>query len=425
LQLSPTGIMLPRKSISMNYTVLLAGVKTFINELYVSNDERRLPFHNFSHSTEIISVLKQLSDYYKLDEKARALTEIAAWFSQAGFITADKGNPGMKSVLLAEDFLAGQEIAQEDKDIVTGCVKAALGIKQATTALEQIVSDAVTHYFGTPSFKELNKLRRKEHELIYPGEKVKKDWVSKSVEMLETHQFYTEYAHSLFDAGKKTNLEKLTNRQQEKTAAPPVLEPAADGQQTIHSMLQSASAREKIKYKQKDPVRGIEMMFRISSSNNVRVSVMADNKSHIMITVNSIIISVVLGLIVKNIDTHTELIIPSLILLIVNVLTIIYSVLATRPGYNAGVFTQEQVEKKSVNMLFFGSFYNMGFEEYSSAIKKVMTDSEFLYSCLIKDLYWQGRVLGKKYKLLRKAYTIFLYGIIISVVAFAIGGLFS
>jgi hypothetical protein len=190
-------------------------------------------------------------------------------------------------------------------------------------------------------------------------------------------------------------------------------------------MLQSASVREKIKYKPKDPVRGIEMMFRISSSNNVRVSVMADNKSHIMITVNSIIISVVLGLIVKNIDTHTELIIPSLILLIVNVLTIIYSVLATRPGYNAGVFTQEQVERKSVNMLFFGSFYNMGFEEYSSAIKKVMTDSEFLYSCLIKDLYWQGRVLGKKYKLLRKAYTIFLYGIIISVIAFAIGGLFS
>ncbi len=66
----------------------------------------------------------------------------------------------------------------------------------------------------------------------------------------------------------------------------------------------------------------------------------------------------------------------------------------------------------------------MNFSEYNSAMKQVMTDSDFLYACLIKDLYWQGKVLGRKYKLLRIAYTIFLFGIIVSVLAFAIAGLF-
>lgn len=408
----------------MDYNSLLSGVKTYINELYVTNDERRLPYHNFSHSTEIVNFVKQLSHQYQLDENTAVLTEIAAWFSQAGFITEAKGNPAFKSVQLASTYLTEQNVPKAAIDLITDGIKAALGLKTAASEMEQIVSDAVTHFYGTPAFKELNKLRRKEHEILNPGEKVKKDWNLTTIQMLEAHRFYSDYSKSLFEEGKNENLARLKNKQQEKTTPKIELKPGQGQPQTIQAMLQSASEREKIKYKAKDPVRGIEMMFRISSSNNVRVSVMADNKSHIMITVNSIIISVILGLIVKNIDTHSSLIIPSLILLIVNVLTIIYSVLATRPGYNAGVFTQEQVDRKSVNMLFFGSFYNMGFDDYSSAIKKVMTDSEFLYSCLIKDLYWQGRVLGKKYKLLRKAYTIFLYGIIISVIAFAIGGFF-
>ena len=174
------------------------------------------------------------------------------------------------------------------------------------------------------------------------------------------------------------------------------------------------------KIKKKDrPIKGIETMFRISASNNVRISVMADNKAHIMISVNSIIISVVLGLIIKTIEENRRLLIPTIILLTVNVATIIYAVLATRPRVTGGVFTPEQVANKSVNLLFFGSFYNMNFNEYDAGIKAMMADSEFLYGSLTKDIFWQGKVLGRKYRLLRMSYTIFLYGIIAAVIAFS------
>ena len=174
------------------------------------------------------------------------------------------------------------------------------------------------------------------------------------------------------------------------------------------------------KIKKKDrPVKGVETMFRLSSSNNIRISVMADNKAHIMISVNSIIISVVLGLIIKNLDEHRNLIVPTMILLAVNVGAIIYSVMATRPKVAAGVFTKEQVDDKSVNLLFFGSFYKMNFKEYDEGIKAMMADKDFLYGSLTKDIFWQGKVLGRKYKLLRTSYTIFLYGIIAAVVAYA------
>ena len=109
-----------------------------------------------------------------------------------------------------------------------------------------------------------------------------------------------------------------------------------------------------------------------------------------------------------------------MILLAVNVTTIIYSVLATRPKIANGVFTKEQLENKSVNLLYFGSFYNMNFQEYDDGIKAMMGDSEFLYGSLTKDIFWQGKVLGRKYRLLRTSYTIFLFGIIASVIAFTV-----
>ena len=164
-------------------------------------------------------------------------------------------------------------------------------------------------------------------------------------------------------------------------------------------------------------------MFKSSSANHQRLSVMADNKAFIMISVNSIIISVAIGLIIGKFVLNPKLIIPTVFLLLANVVTIIYSVLATRPRIMSGTFTREQVEKKTVNLLFFGSFYKMPFIDFEYGIRQMMDDSEFLYRSLIKDIYWQGRVLGRKFRLLRISYDIFMYGTALSVIAFIVSSL--
>jgi hypothetical protein len=62
----------------------------------------------------------------------------------------------------------------------------------------------------------------------------------------------------------------------------------------------------------------------------------------------------------------------------------------------------------------------MKLEEYEWAIKELVKDKEYIYSSLTKDLYFLGLVLNRKYNLLRWTYTIFVIGIIISVIAFGI-----
>lgn len=175
--------------------------------------------------------------------------------------------------------------------------------------------------------------------------------------------------------------------------------------------------------KSKHHLAGVQTMFKNSSSNHQRLSMMADNKAFIMITVNSIIISVAIGLVISKFTNNPQLIWPTILLVAVNLAAIIYSVLATRPNIPKGIFTMEQVESKTANLLFFGSFYNMGLKDFEYGIRKMMDDNEFLYGSLIKDIYWQGKILGRKFRLLRISYDIFMYGLALSVLAYLVAAL--
>jgi hypothetical protein len=62
----------------------------------------------------------------------------------------------------------------------------------------------------------------------------------------------------------------------------------------------------------------------------------------------------------------------------------------------------------------------MKLSDYEWAIKELTKDKDYIYSSLTKDLYFLGLVLNRKYKILRWTYTIFMVGMVISVLAFAI-----
>ena len=113
------------------------------------------------------------------------------------------------------------------------------------------------------------------------------------------------------------------------------------------------------KKKQKKPERGIETMFRVASANQQRLSEMADNKAHIMITVNAIILSVIISVLIGRIEEYSQLTIPTIFLLIINVMTLVFAVLATRPAVSGGIQMSEKSAIKKSNMLYFGNFITL------------------------------------------------------------------
>ena len=73
-----------------------------------------------------------------------------------------------------------------------------------------------------------------------------------------------------------------------------------------------------------------------------------------------------------------------------------------------------------VNLLFFGNFHKMKLDEFEWAMGEMMKDRDYLYGSLTKDLYFLGLVLNRKYNLLRATYAVFIVGIILSVISFAV-----
>jgi hypothetical protein len=166
--------------------------------------------------------------------------------------------------------------------------------------------------------------------------------------------------------------------------------------------------------------RGIQTMLRLTSDNHLELSGMADGKANILISVNAIIISVILSVLVRRLDTDTYLIVPTIIFLSFSVITIVVAILVTRPKITQGRFSREDIMNKKTNLLFFGNFHKASLEEYEWGMSSMMRDQDYLYGALVKDIHQLGVVLGRKYKLLRIAYNVFMAGIIISVIAFAV-----
>ncbi|MEO8168162.1 MAG: Pycsar system effector family protein [bacterium] len=117
---------------------------------------------------------------------------------------------------------------------------------------------------------------------------------------------------------------------------------------------------------------------------------------------------------------HAFLLVPTLLLLFVSLATLIFAILAARPKETTGLFIRDDVEKRNVNLLHFGSFHNSSREDFEWGMKEMMKDSEYSGDSMMGDLYFLGREVGIKFRYLRVAYIIFMWGMIVSVVAFTI-----
>ena len=92
----------------------------------------------------------------------------------------------------------------------------------------------------------------------------------------------------------------------------------------------------------------------------------------------------------------------------------------TKPKTTHGKLSRKEVEERKGNLVFFGNFHKMSLEDYEWGMGELMQDRDFLYKSLTRDLYFLGKVLNRKYNLLRYSYYTFVVGLVISIAMFVI-----
>ncbi|KRB57782.1 Pycsar system effector family protein [Flavobacterium sp. Root186] len=385
---------------------LIEQSEDFVGNLLKDKLSNLYSYHNFNHTFTVVTAVKELCKKEDVESDDKEALVVAAWFHDTGYIEGYE-NHEAKSVKIAVDFLKEKEKSEKFIALVSSLILATAKDYHPKTHLEKIIKDAdYAHLMGTEYVTtcELLRLELKNTGIVNFSNA---EWTKENLDfLLNKHRFYTDYALRKWQPLKEKNLiliQKKINKQELKVA-------------------EELEKENKKSEKVEKPDRGVDTLFRVTLGNHTRLSGIADSKANILLSVNAIIISIALSSIIPKLDSpkNAHLVIPTFIMLMSSVITIIFAILSTRPKVTSGVFTREDIENKKINLLFFGNFYKMPLEEYDWAMNEMMKDRDYLYSNMIKDLYYLGLVLQRKYNLLRIAYNLFMFGIIITVIAFVI-----
>jgi len=382
---------------------ILNKTKEFVLNLFKEKLPSTFLYHNYSHTECVCNGVDEIIENTDLNEENRLALKLAALLHDTGYTVTIEGHED-ESVKIATNFLKEHGVGDKIIDTVNRCILATKLDSAPTTSLEKIMKDADTSHFGKDNFNNTSEFLRRELDILCLKKYSPKEWLDENIQLLsEKHQFYTDYALKNWQSQKDINISKLKRKKEKLT-------------------LKSNTEDLKNQLKNENPERGIQTFFRVALKNHIKLSEIADTKANILLSVNAIIISLVLSNLISKLDSPSNnyLIIPTLIFTISSVVSMVLSVIATRPNITSGEFTKEDVEQKRVNLTFFGNFHKMELKEYQWAITELIKDKTYLYDSMTKDLYFLGKVLDRKYRILRITYNIFMTGMIISVIAFIV-----
>lgn len=162
--------------------------------------------------------------------------------------------------------------------------------------------------------------------------------------------------------------------------------------------------------------RGVQTLFRTLSRNHYNLLKMVDNKARIVLTVNSIITSLLIGIQILNVES------PEVkenygirILIISGLLSMVMALLSMLPHrYLGKSFRKSNYE----GTLYAANFSKQSLEEFKKEFERIMMDGQTLYNEMINDLYFLGKVIAKKQRLLMISVMIFLIGLTAAIIYF-------
>ena len=358
-----------------------------------------LKFHDIDHTMAVKDRVLMLARMRGLGEEDQFLLSIAALFHDTGYLKTYK-NHEAESIQFFNVFIKDHEISDEEKAAIIRLIEVTREDAKPRTDLEMFIKDADLANLGSERYNKTVEHLRYEWKKFLGQEFSDEEWMKTNLEFFTRSNFYTFEAQQIYGPQRSRNMRRIQKRLGKLPKAKKKLE--ANIQKNVADS------------------RAAQLIFKTTLRNQIDLTNIADNKANIMLSINAIIITIAMPLLASNLQNNPSLIFPVAILLATCVTAIIYATMVTRPIKMSGVTSQDLVRQGRSNLFFFGNFYKMTYESYLDSMKQVLSNEEELDQSIIRDLYSLGKTLGVKYHQLRICYTIFMTGITLSVIAFAI-----
>lgn len=378
-------------------TELVQKAEAYVVDLLKKGLSPDHKYHDLAHTLAVREAVLHLAEAYRLSDEEKELLELAALFHDTGFTVQYDQHEEM-SKKLAGEFLKKQGVSEEKIEKIKQLIEVTKVTVEPKTLLEKIIKDADFNNFSGDYLTKSDALRH-EWKVFCGKEMDEPAWIENNLNFWKSHKFYTGEGLAKFGEEKRKTLKKLKKSKEDLQNA------GVDDKDITFAIKKSKSA---------------QMMFKTTLRNQIDLTNIADNKANIMLSINSLLITLGIPLLLPRVMEDTKLLFPTVVLLLTCVLSIVYATMATRPVKMTGITDPSLIDQGKSNLFFFGNFYKMDMETYRKMLHKVLLKDELLENSIVNDLYFLGRTLGNKYRRLRITYNIFMIGMVCTVIAFAI-----
>jgi predicted metal-dependent HD superfamily phosphohydrolase len=375
---------------------IISATEQYVSELLSTKLAPNIHYHNLHHTLAVRNSAMQIASMSGLDEQEKEIVEISCLMHDVG-MTETYQEHEAASARIAEAFLKSKGYPEDKITLIKNCIAVTKPSSKPQGLLQEVVRDADYGHLGSSDYSEqLDRLRLEWADILGQSYEEKK-WYELNLDFIKNHEYYTPAAKMIFEAMKELNRKRIKKWVKEGRSEK---EGGPSEEARKVSIVESRSS---------------QMMFKTSLRNHMDLSNLADNKANMMLSTNALIITFALPLLVSQIRQHPEFTLPFAMVLGTCLASMVFATLATVPMKMTGLTPLENIKAGKSNLFFFGNFYSMQYEEYKKGIQIVTSLEENLEDSIMRDLFFLGKSLGRKYRQLRICYIIFMVGILAAV----------
>jgi len=391
-------------------SALVKEAQTYVTELLTKELPAKLTYHSLRHTEAVVKECRALAPAAALSPDDTEALLLAAWFHDVGYLDVYDGHE-FRSMERAAAWLAGHHVEPSRAQLIETLIKATHRESKSETELQKLLVDADMSNLARDDFRSSAELLRTEWELVLNKSYSNPDWAELQLNFMLAHKYESEAGKERYRKPFKHNL----------------------GEQ--RDLLKKTEKKKKKKFREQsetfaEPKRGIETMFRTMYSNHMKLSDMADKKASMMISLNAVLMSIIITYLGAKTSAlgpaftrNPILAVPMGILLLTSLGSIVTAILSAQPDVTSFKWLKKSPQvatNRRVNLLFFGQFTKLSLDNFQSGMRDLMRQKDMLYTNMVTDVYYLGEVLTRKYGLLRRSYSIFMVGLILTVLSFVI-----
>lgn len=367
-------------------TLSIDDAKEYIGQFF---QDQRFTYHSIDHTNNVLQGVQDIGELEQISPVDMEMLQIAALFHDTGYVS----NPTYHEEIGADNattYLKTLSYPAERIKVVRELILSTKMTKVPQDDLQGIICDADLSHVGRKDFLEISELLRREMDVMQGVQFSDIEWSQNNLQFLSDHKWNSKGGKKLYNKKKKENV------------------------QVLKSTIKKANKEHLTQI----PEKGIETMYRVALRNHNQLSKIADNKANILLSITTIMLSLIIANLATKIDSNPRLLIPTITIIAVNLVTMFFAILATRPKVSSVPYSRDVFLEGKINILFFGNFYKIPLPEFEWGMNQLMENRDLLYGSLSKDLYFLGVVLAKKYRYLQYGYAVFMVGLIIAALSF-------